>query len=236
MFKSKDFFKDPKFQTEKYRHFENENCYVVACIHENDSSNHSFLVQDIFSTVKIPRLVELISIETKTDRRGKGFCTAFIDKIVREFKDDIIVCAASALQSEYPSTEYTYKGEGTGDKELPLNDILKRLDHFFSKCNFKDVNQFFGSYEFKVSYLYLGNVPGKDLYKIYLDGKHDYEKKEKEFDNLMESTYKDCDYKNDKRDDENAPADGLCKNCYRFTTCLESMCRNMEEKEEDIAS
>ena len=39
-------------------------------------------------------------------------------------------------------------------------------------------------------------------------------------DSVPEILYPDCDYFNDKRDDEFAPQFGDCQSCYRYSICL----------------
>ena len=44
---------------------------------------------------------------------------------------------------------------------------------------------------------------------------------------------RDCDYFRDRRDDEFAPVDGLCCECYRYDICKAAYDRDRQKNTED---
>lgn len=93
-------------------------------------------------------------ISTKKESRNNGLGTAVLNAFCEENNDKVIIVEAGALKDEYPE-------EPVGEE---YTEILNRLDEFFTKRGFSNVNKYSKTYEFKELYIYTETEHGKEVF------------------------------------------------------------------------
>lgn len=95
----------------------------------------------------------------------KETCEYFKNQSKVMFDDETIICiSAYADMDDYPEDEYFFNDQGTGDKELPVTDIIEEQLKYLEELGFVDINEYV-NYEFGVDMVY-GNSIGLKLINL----------------------------------------------------------------------
>lgn len=107
--------------------------------------------------IKCP-VMEVISIYVAPENRNKGLASKALETLVTENQDKLIIVAAGFHSKEYPGR--------TVDELTPSEwkEMQKRLGKFYTRCNFSDIEEYFGENEYTIMYLYRNQV-GLDFLK-----------------------------------------------------------------------
>lgn len=131
-----------------------------------DTDDHTlltgdFFVDDILSYLNEFNIEANIINVSKITRSSLPALTDFAHKYA-DSNHSIVLATAYADKDDYPDDEYYYEDEGHGDKELPLDEIVRDNTEFFNKVmGFIDIN-FLTGYEYKNAMI-LGNNIGTAL-------------------------------------------------------------------------
>ena len=142
------------------RKWDYEIKYRFESVHVDDEINKSrgFAIWDLCEEIKnidpsIKEFVHITSFRVNKDSRNRGlghdwlktFCDAYDDKII------FVLSGAHADEYESEPSEDEYKS------------ILNRLDRFYTRVGFINVNQDIGQYQYKESFIYRNNTSEKLL-------------------------------------------------------------------------
>ena len=142
---------------------------LIGYIKYTDDPNDSFIFHDIKGTIESKRpalpstavkivdeieYCEILDIIVDFDHRGKGIGAGLLKEVIDSNRDKLIFLTAGASKRVYH--------EPIEDPTM-LTPLLKKLSTFYERNGFINVNDVFGGYEFKVSYLYNNDVSQKIL-------------------------------------------------------------------------
>lgn len=113
-----------------------------------------FGIGDVLGVLNDNRLdfevLEIVEFSIENNKRSLGHGSKILKSFCDSYSDKLIYVKAGALESEYEE-------EPTEDEFLL---ILKRLDNFYRKLGFIDVNNRIGCYQYSNAYVY-GNAIGQ---------------------------------------------------------------------------
>ena len=141
----------PKFN--EYVHIETEpGNYIKIQVFNTPEpgSGSSLLVKDLTSFVPYIQIVEIRDIYVSKDSRLKGIGSTLLQIIKDKYENAIIVVAVRASGKEYEKEP----------NNAELIKIIEEIIPFYEKNGFENVNDLFGSYQFRTSMLYTGNTWG----------------------------------------------------------------------------
>lgn len=124
----------------------------------------SFAIRDLMYILDtnsiVEPVIEITDFHVKKELRGKGYGTASLKEFCEKRPDTLILVVSGVSCREY-------EAEPTDDE---AKAILERLDRFYKRVGFIDVNSEIGGYQYKRSYIY-GNEPGKQFLNLMEGGK-----------------------------------------------------------------
>ena len=138
--------------------------YRFESVYDDDEINKSrgFAIWDLCEEIKnidpsIKEFVHITSFRVHKDSRNRGlghdwlktFCNAYDDKII------FVLSGAHADEYESEPSEDEYKS------------ILNRLDRFYTKVGFINVNQDIGQYQYRESFIYRNKTSEKLLDSLF---------------------------------------------------------------------
>ena len=114
----------------------------------------SFQASDLLSESRNGKLIEINNIRVEPEYRDNGFGSEILKSFCSNKEDTIIIAGAGAMQTDFPE-------EPTSEQ---YDDLFKHLNSFYTKNNFQDVTELFGTYDgtTKKTFLYL-NDAGKNV-------------------------------------------------------------------------
>lgn len=138
------------FKTQKY----NKPVYILynTSIDEDDMP---FWYQDIESCINGADFAFTYELFINKEDRNKGLGTAALKEFCEYMTtiNNIIIVQSSLLKKEF-------KKEPTNEQ---YNEVLDRLDKFFTSRGFTNINQYTNSYEYSELYVYTESEIGRDL-------------------------------------------------------------------------
>lgn len=103
----------------------------------NRKTHISFQVADIFAASRNTKMIEIDYINISKDCRREGFGSELLNTFCQGKDDTIIIAGAGALKSEYEE-------EPTPEQ---YNELFENLGKFYTRNNFVDVTELFGTYD-----------------------------------------------------------------------------------------
>jgi len=103
----------------------------------DDITRRSFQVSDFLAEPSVTKLIEIDKIIVDKPYRNSGYGSEILTNFCKDKDDTIIIVGAGAMSSEYkeePSVE-------------EYRSLFNKLDKFYTKNNFEDVTELFGTYD-----------------------------------------------------------------------------------------
>lgn len=112
----------------------------------------NFLLQDLghvlINKEHFPEILYISEIFIEKHNRNKGYGSEILQKLIKENEDKLIIVSSCLLKREF--------------KTQPTNEtydlILNKLNKFFTKNGFINVNKRFGQYEYREAFIYNNEI------------------------------------------------------------------------------